>query len=200
MINLLPLETRDNILYARRNTKMMHWAIAMGIGIVGIIVVAVFGHFYIDQNTKNISRQAEQAQAELKELKLEETQARVEGISSSLKLVTQVLSKQVLLSDLIQQIGAVMPSGAALANLSVNKIEGGIDLTIMSKDYQTASQVQVNLQDPSNKIFDKVDIININCNGTPGAGGYTCTGTYRASFAKENPFLFLKNTTTGAAQ
>jgi len=193
MINLLPLQIRDNILYARRNTKLMHWAIAMLMGIAGVAIVAVVGHFYIDQNTQNIKHQAEQAQAELKELKLEETQKRVESISSSLKLVTQVLSKQILMSELIQQIGAVMPAGTSLSSLSVNKIEGGIDLTVLSKNYQTASQVQLNLQDPNNKIFEKVDILGINCsNATSATNGYPCSGTYRALFAKENPFLFLK--------
>jgi len=100
------------------------------------------------------------------------------------------------LSELLQQVGAVMPSGSSLSSLTVNKFEGGIDLSVQSKDYQTATQIQVNLQDPNNKIFDKVDIININCGASSPGSPYPCTGTYRALFAKENPFMFLKKAAT----
>jgi len=202
MINLLPPETREGILFARRNTKLLRWSMALLMGAAGVVVVIVFGLFYIDQNTKNISRQVEIGRQELKDKKLEETQKRVEDLSGSLKLVTQVLSKQILFSDLLQQAGAVMPGGSALAGLNISKVQGGIDLQAVSKDYQTASQIQVNLQDPNNKIFEKVDILGIVCAPTSTPVVYPCSGSYRAMFTKNNPFLFLKPTAaaTGAAK
>jgi cell division protein FtsL len=198
MINLLPPDIRQNILYARRNTQLLHWAMALLTGIVGVTAVVAFGYFYIDQNTRNVNSQVAQAHQELQSQKLEETQGRVEDISSSLKLVTQVLSKQILVSELLKQTGAVMPSGSSLAGLSINKLQGGIDLQAVSTDYQTATQVQVNLQDPKNKLFDKVDIINVSCSTQGSAQGYPCTGSYRARFVKDNPFAFLK--TSGATK
>lgn len=191
MINLLPPETRQTILYARRNTKLLHWIMALLAGIAGIVVVVVVGHVFINENTKNISSQVDQAQAELKAQKLDETAKRVEDITGSLKLVNQVLSKQIVFSELLRQTGIVMPSGTSLANLTFSKLEGGMDLQVASKDYQTATQVQVNLSDPTNKIFEKVDIISITC-GDAGQGDYPCTGSYRALFAKDNPFTFIK--------
>lgn len=192
MINLLPPETRENIMYARHNTKLLRWSAALAIGIVGIVTVVVFGFFYIDQNTKNINKQVDLAREELKIQKLDETQKRVEELSGSLKLVIQVLSKQILFSELLRQAGAVMPAGSSLASLNISKVSGGIDLQAVTKDYQTASQVQVNLQDQGNKIFEKVDILNIVCNAQSQTVAYPCTGSYRASFSKNNPFLFLK--------
>ncbi len=198
MINLLPPDTRQNLLFARRNTQLLRWSTALLVGIGGVVAVVAFGYFFIDQNTRNVSAQVEQARAELKAQKLEETQKKVEDISGSLKLVTQVLSKQILISDLLKQTGAVMPNGSSLAGLSLSKIQGGIDLQAVSKDYQTGTQVQVNLQDPKNKLFDKVDIISVTCTGqTTGVTtlqSYPCTGTYRARFVKDNPFLLLKPT------
>lgn len=199
MINLLPPETRENIMFARRNTKLLRWSMALLMGAAGIVVVIVFGLFYIDQNTQNISRQVEISRQDLKDKKLEETQKRVEDLSGSLKLVTQVLSKQILFSDLLEQTGAAMPAGSSLAGLNISKIQGGIDLQAAAKDYQTASQVQVNLQDPANKIFEKADILGIVCTPTSVPAVYPCNGSYRAMFTKNNPFLFLKPTTaTGA--
>jgi hypothetical protein len=82
-----------------------------------------------------------------------------------------------------------MPKGASLATLSIEQLTGGIDLQVAASDYQTASQVQVNLQDPNNKLFDKVDIVSISCGGIDKT--YPCTGNYRASYTSSNPFLFL---------
>ncbi len=161
------------------------------------MIVVIFGHIFINQNTKNISRQVDQARTELQSQKLDETAKRVEELSGSLKLVDQVLSKQIIFSELLRQTGAVMPSGTSLANLTFTKLEGGIDLQIASKDYQTATQVLVNLSDPSNKIFEKVDIVSITCAGTQAQGAYPCTGNYRALFAKDNPFSFLKSSSAG---
>lgn len=197
MINLLPPDIRENIMYARRNTRLLRWMFAVLMGTLGIALVTTFGLFYIDQNTKQVSKQVDQAHEELKIQNLEETQKRVEEISNSLKLATQVLSKQILFSELLKQTGAVMPNGSSLAGLSINKLQGGIDLQAVSKDYQTATQVQVNLQDPNNKIFDKVDIVSINCGGSQAQTTYPCTGTYRALFAKNNPFSFLSNSSGG---
>jgi hypothetical protein len=192
MINLLPPQTRDDIMYARRNTRLLHWIFAIVVGMFGMVVVVAFGYFYIHQNIQNVSRQVELSKQELKDQKLDETQKQVEEISNNLKLVQQVLSKQVVFSGLIKQIGSVMPAGTSLSSLTLNKLQGGTDLQVASKSYQAASQVQVNLQDPANKIFEKVDIVTINCNPN-SQSAYACTGTYRALFAKENPFYFLNS-------
>ncbi len=195
MINLLPPDVRQNFTYARRNTKLRRWAIAGVFGILGVAAVVFFGQIYMNQAIKSYAAQAEVTRSQLQAQKLDETQKRVSEISSSLQLVVQVLSKEVLFSKLIRQIGAVIPSGAAMTDLKISKLQGGIDLQFNAVDYQTASQVQVNLQDPSNKIFDKADILNINCASNPSDPRYPCQVSIRAQFAKNNPFLFINNPT-----
>lgn len=192
MINLLPPEVRESITYARRNVRLLKWAFAMGIGILGIAAVIVFGQLYIKQSIKSYTADIEAAREQLKVQKLEETQTKVESISSSLKLVVQVLSKQVAFPDLIKQIGAAMPANTALTDLRISQLQGGIDLTAIASDYNTASQIQVNLQDPENQIFEKADIVNIACSGSNESNSrYPCTVSIRALFAKDNKFLFL---------
>lgn len=200
MINLLPTETRDHYIYARRNVSLIRWAIAFVVGLAGIVLVVGAGHMYIDQSISALEKQADVTKAQLEQEKQAETQARVNDISSSLKLSVQVLSKQVLFSNLIQQVGAVIPPGAALTNLRIEKLEGGIDLQFAASNYETGTQIQVNLEDPQNKIFDKADIIAINCTATAATDPrYPCTVNIRASFTKNNPFLFIAPT-TGAQQ
>lgn len=86
-----------------------------------------------------------------------------------------------------------MPSGTALTSLSISKVQGGLDLNAKAKDYQSGTQVQVNLSDPKNKIFSKADIVSISCNNGSADASYPCTVTIRALFSKDNTFLFTKN-------
>jgi len=197
MINLLPPAMKQEYRFARRNTSLVHWAIVFAVGMVGIAVVIGFGQLYIQNSIKNYAAQADASRAQLKAQKLDETQARVSDISSSLKLLVQVLSKQILFSKLIQQIGSVTPPGAALTDLQIGKLEGATNLQFIASDYQTGTQVQVNLQDPANKIFDKADLLSINCSVTATNPKYPCQVTIRAAFTKSNPFLFITPTTTG---
>lgn len=200
MINLLPPETKQTILYARRNRRLLHWAAGLSLSIVGILVVVLFGQLYINRSIASYTRRVDQAREQLKVQKLEETQSRVEDITSSLKLAVQVLSRQVLFSELIRQVGAAMPENTVLTNLQITQTQGGVDLNASAADYNTATQIQVNLQDPANRIFEKADIVNITCNPRPAGATapandlkakYPCEVTIRALFAKNNPFLFI---------
>jgi hypothetical protein len=194
MINLLPPEFKQEILYARRNTKLLRWTSAIVVVIAGIGLIVGFGFLYLKTSTNAYTTQLADTNQQLKAQKLDQTSQRVEDISSSLKLVTQVLSREVLFSKLVQQIGAAMPANTVLTDLQINKLQGGIDLSAQAVDYKTATQIQVNLQDPSNQIFAKADIVNISCNAN-GTGTlnsrYPCTVQIRALFATNNPFLFI---------
>lgn len=192
MINLLPPDVKQNVAYARYNTKLVRWATAFVAAIVGISVVVVIGLAYMRQSVSSYTAQIAKTEEQLKVQKLDETQAKVEEISTSLKLVLQVLGQEVLFSKLIKQVGATIPANATLTDLKIGKTDGAIDITAAASDYNTATQVQVNLQDPANKIFDKADIVNITCSATSTSNPkYPCTVAIRAQFSKNNPFLFI---------
>jgi len=194
MINLLPPDDKNEIMYARRNTKLLRWSGAIAGVIVGCMLIVGFGALYLNKSTNAYSKQLADTEQQLKLQKIDETNKRVQDISSSLKLVTQVLSREVLFSKLVRQVGAAMPANTVLTNLQINKLQGGIDLSAQAVDYKTATQIQVNLQDPNNKIFAKADILNIACSGN-GTGTlntkYPCLVQIRALFNTNNPFLFI---------
>lgn len=192
MINLLPPDVKQNVAYARYNTKLVRWATAFVAAIAGISVVVIIGLAYMRQSVASYTVQIAKTEEQLKVQKLDETQAKVEEISGSLKLVLQVLGQEVLFSKLIKQVGATIPANATLTDLKIGKTDGAIDLTAAASDYNTATQVQVNLQDPANKIFDKADIVNITCAAASTSNPkYPCSVAIRAQFAKNNPFLFI---------
>jgi Tfp pilus assembly protein PilN len=199
VINLLPPDVKESITFARRNTHLLHWSIGLGSSLLVVIAIVLGGYLYLNQVIQTNNQQLSDLQAQLKVQKVDETQKQVEDISSSLKLVVQVLSKQVLFSKLLEQIGSVMPQNTVLTNLSINKLQGGIDIQAQAADYQSATQVQVNLSDKSNKIFSSADLINIQQNSSSGGTPtkYPYSVTVRAQFSQNNPFLLINNKGSG---
>ncbi len=201
MINLLPPDIKHSLSYAKKNDQLRHWCMGLAITGLGTALVLLFGIFYIQQSTNNYVKQVERTKSDLETQKLPETQKKVEEISSTLKLTVSVLSREILFSKLLKQIGAAIPQYASLTGLSISKVSGGIDLTAVASDYNTATQVQVNLQDPANKIFDKADIISINCSSADASDPrYPCTVSIRAQFAAKNPFLLINSAKTLGAK
>lgn len=206
LINLLPPDTKRGVIYARRNRRLLHWAMALLLTIVGIVIITLAGLWHLKNSVSSLETRVNQTREQLKVQKLEETQGRVETISSNLKLVLQVLSRQILFSKLIKQIGASLPANTALTSLQIGKVQGGIDLSAVAVDYQSATQIQVNLQDPANKIFDKADILNITCvtpianptQAQAAANRYPCQVQVRALFASNSPYLFINPQGTAA--
>ncbi len=200
MINLLPTDLKQTITYARRNTVLRRWLVALFVSVFTIWGIVVVGQLYTQQSIHTMTKQVDQGKQQLESQNLTKTQAQVKDLSNSLKLVVQVLSRQILFSKLLSQIGAALPNGSVLTQLSINDTQGGIDLSAAASDYQTATQVQINLQDSGNKIFEKADIVNVQC--APDTGGnsrrvdYPCTVQVRALFAKNNPFLLITKAAT----
>lgn len=198
MINLLPPDVKETITYARRNTRLRSWCIALFFSILVIGGIVAAGQIYMQQSIKSYSEQVAQGTQQLEMQELTATQNKVQELSNSLKLVVQVLQREILFSKLLRQVGFALPNGSVLSGLSINEVQGGIDLQASAVNYQTATQVQVNLQDPTNKIFEKADIVNVQCgtvaSNTGVANDYPCTVQIRALFAKDNPFSFITQT------
>ncbi len=192
MINLLPPEQKQSLAYARKNALLIKWLTGLTVAVLGLVFLIIAGQFYIDQATTAIKDDTRNAQQRLEEQNIAQTQARVQEISNTLNLVVQVLSQQVLFSDLIRQVGAAIPPGAVLTNLNINEIEGGIDLAADTIDYNTATQVQVNLEDPTNRIFASADILNIRCD-QDSEDAYPCQISMRALFGENSQFLLISD-------
>lgn len=194
MINLLPPDIKQDYIYARRNVSLRRWVFMFFIALVGLIVIATYGMVSLQQSTIRYNKQIASAEQTLQKGKFAETQKELQDISGSFKLVVKVLGQEVLFSQLLKQIAAIIPANANLTALTISQTTGGIDITANATDYATATQVQVNLSDPDNKIFSKADIVNITCDNANAANPrYPCTVTIRALFGDNNPFLFINN-------
>lgn len=192
MINLLPPKDKADYSYAQRNVSLLHWIIAFAIAMVGLLAIGTAGLVYMQQLSDNYQNQISTKQQVLKQQNLEETKEKAKDISSSLKLAVTVLSKEILFSELLEQLATVTPQNVVLASLNIGETSGSLQLTARATNYNAATQLQVNLADPANKIFAGADIINISCTETGEENSeYPCSVTIQAVFAKDNPFLFI---------
>jgi Tfp pilus assembly protein PilN len=196
MINLLPPDSKEAYRYARRNRTLLRWVILMTASLCVAVLLVAGGYLYLRQQTTNTEHQIATAQTQLDSQNLGTIQKQVSSISGNLKLALQVLSKEILFSQLLKQLASVTPNNVILTNLAITQAQGGVDITAQTANYDAATQLQVNLADPKNQIFTKADIVSINCTssgGSPLASQYPCTATLRALFATNNPFLFINS-------
>lgn len=200
MINLLPPEMKQSYRYARRNRRHVFWILAFMVAIAGVGILTASGMILMNRSIETHNKDIAQIQARLTSKDLAGVQQEVTTVSNNLKLMVTVLSKEILFSKLLTQLGNVTPPNVILANLAISQTEGAIDVTARAKDYNSATQLQANLADPNNKIFSKADIVSISCSSTGtdnASAAYPCTITIKALFAKDSPFLFINTEKAG---
>jgi Tfp pilus assembly protein PilN len=192
MINLLPTEIKEDISYARRNTTLRRWIAISTFALIGVGIIVAGGLILLQQSVNNYSKQVAEARNGLAIQKVEETQKRVDDISANTKLTVQVLSREVLFSKLLRQIGSALPSSTALKALQIDKVQGGVQLNAAATDFNAATQLQINLQDPKNGVFEKADINSITCaTGVDIKGALPCDVNLRALFSKNNSYVYI---------
>lgn len=190
MINLLPPEIKQAYKYGRLNRHLLHWITVLAFAIAGTVLITGFGYLYLHQTANNYRDQITTSQQQLVAQNLTGIQSQVKEISNNLTLVVQVLSKEVLFSELLQQLTTLMPANTNLTSLSISQTQGAIDITAAAKDYGSAAQIQVNLTDANNRLFSKADIISISCSGTTT---YPCSIELRALFSADSSYMFINN-------
>lgn len=197
MINLLPDDYKNNIIYARHNWHLRKWIFWLLVSLFGSLAIIAGGYIFMDQSIKRSARDTAQAQMELPENVVEDTRKAVEEISTNTNLVKQVLSKEVLFSKLIARLGASLPRNTTLEAININSLDGSITLNARAKDINAATQIQVNLEDPENEIFVSADIESIDCESQQTEGSnpqdeaYPCAVQLKALFAPDNPFTYI---------
>ena len=193
MINLIPPKTKQAYYYAQSNQKLIKWVMALIIGLIGLGAIGTYGWVSLHQSISLNDKKVATAENLLTGEHQASINKQIQTISSDFTLVVKVLSQEVVFSKLLTSMAAAMPSGANLTNLTITNTAGGAGLDIKAEatDYNTATQVQVNLADPANGIFSKADIVSVTCNNSIAHPHHPCNVVLRAEFAKNNQFLFI---------
>lgn len=190
MINLLPPQYSTRLHSTHVNALLRRWLVAFLLACLGLVFIMGVGWIYIDQQNRNLNHNINSLNQQLQSEDLAGTQAKAKAITANIKIINQVLSREIRFSDLIVQIGSVMPPGTVLSSLTLTNVSGALDLSANARDYTSAAQIAANLSDPNNKIFNKVDIVSINCqSGTTNP--YSCAATFKALFSTTTKNQYL---------
>jgi Tfp pilus assembly protein PilN len=196
MINLLPPELKQGYKYGRYNRHLLHWITAFVVAIAGVVVITISGMLLMQSNINSYKNKIASSQAQLASQNLTGVEAQVTTISNNLKLMVKVLSKEILFSKLLNQLGTITPSNVELTSLSITPASSAIEVTAQTADYNAATQLDANLASPSNQIFSKADLVSVTCaSGTQQVANqkYPCAVDIRAEFINNNPFLFINS-------
>lgn len=196
MIDLLPNDIKISRIYGRRNGLLLRWNLLCLMALLGILIVAGTGYFFINNSALSAAEVKSKTEATIKSTKLDEVEANYTTFSNNLKTVVQILSSQVLFSKLLQQIGGVTPAGATLNSVSLSDSDNALDLNFTTSSAGLAPTIQVNLEDPDNDLFEKADIIQVSCQ-TDADDEETCGVGLRALFKTDANFLFLNSVESG---
>jgi Tfp pilus assembly protein PilN len=191
MINLLPPQHSAQIKYGRRNSSLRLWLIFTAVAIAVLIIIMAVGVVYINGQSKNLNHQIVDSQAQLKAQNLNQVQKDAKEISGDIKVINLVLNQELSFSALLQSIGGLMPARTVLTSLSLSSnVKSSVNLDAATVDPPAAAQIAVNISDPKQDLFSKVDIINVNCDQKK-LSVYKCTATLQALFSKNAQKRFL---------
>lgn len=193
MLNLLPAEIRQNYRYARRNTSLKRWIVAPLIALVILIGLGLYGNSIMGKTADSYKSQISLAKQNLKNAQVDKIKSQISDISSNLKLTYQVLSQEVLFSKLLKEVTTVIPPNVVLSGLNINQQDDAIELSAYASDYTSATQLQANLVDKDNNIFQTADLESVDCTKPNVVGNQTfaCQVNVRAQFAPNSQFLFI---------
>lgn len=190
MINLMPSKIKINRSYGRKNVQLLRLAIQSVMLFVLLLMVIFVGLNVIHTAQDNANDEKTTLENKYTSEKLNEVQKTYEEFASNLNTVTQILSKQILYSSLLQKIGSVIPPGATLNSVSLASTDNALDMNFSITSSTLAPIIQINLQDEKNNLFEKADIIQVSCQ-QDNLNIEKCTAQLKAQYKKDAIFLFI---------
>lgn len=187
MINLMPQEITRDRKYGRKNILLFRWLMQTAIAFVLLCLSVFIGLGVLHRSQDSVYKNKQSLLSKISEEKLDDTQKSYKEFSDNLNTVTQILSKQILYSLLLQKIGSVIPPGTTLNSISIASTDNALDLNFNINNSSLAPIIQINLQDERNKLFEKADIIQVTCQQTDEK----CTAQLKAQYKKDAVFLFI---------
>lgn len=189
MINLMPKDIKQDRAYGRSNVLLLKWTSQIAVAYILLIIALISGYSFMVSAQRSVNNSKKRVEETIKNEKLDQTEKEYSSFASNVKTVTQILSKQLIYSSLLQQIGSVTPNGATLSSVSISSAANALDLNFNIASSDIAPIIQLNLQDEKNKLFQKADIIQVSCQQSNEAE--KCTTQLKAEYKKDAKFLFI---------
>lgn len=183
MINLLPPQVKEGRAYGRKNISLIGYSGALLATALTTAVIMLLSLQYIGSEEPDLRRTLDADQATVTALEAEIKS--IENVATRLETAKKVAERSVKLSELIPQIGAVLPDGVVLNALSLS---GGMtDSLQLDVDLREAGLAAVLIRNlVESDLFEAADISSLSPRGTgtdDSAGDiYQFTASLTANF------------------
>lgn len=178
MINLLPDSVREEQYYGRRNKKLAALIAVVAGTAVAVAAIMTFSLGYVIDEQKAVQASIDENQAIISSL--ESDTSDLSSVASRLDSTYKLFSESIKFSELIPEIGGVLPQGTIIDGLSLT---GGsfdpLQLNVSMTSPDLAPILQQNLVNSA--LFEAADIVNITPGGTEGSI-YQYTSSVSVSF------------------
>lgn len=164
MINLLPPEAKQSVIYARRNVALFQYCIVALTAGVALSAMLFFGATLASRTEKELEQSIQSDQVKVDELELINKEAK--ELANSIDVIATLLSKEMKFSELIKEIGAIIPPDAALQSLTLSDDQQTpLSLEVLADKADTIGVTQENIEE--SELFKGADVLSItNINGS----------------------------------
>lgn len=159
MINLMPPAVKEDIRYARLNVLLVQYCILAALVSLGLVATMFFGLTLLNNDEQLIKDAISQREKTLENLKADEDRAR--ELSGQITTISGLLNKELDYSEVITQIGGLIPQGATLQALNLQQTikQEPLSLTVSVDNQEKAAVVQQNFE--NSPLFAGADIQSI---------------------------------------
>ena len=144
MINLQPPKAKESIKYARLNVVLVRYLVVAIVVVAGLIASMIVGN-------SSIAKQKQEFEATLvveqeKVSELSSINDRAKTLAATIDTISVLIETEKSFSNLLKEIGGVIPSGAVLTNLSLSSTNNEpLKLTVSITDPNIAGVLQENI-------------------------------------------------------
>jgi len=144
VINLLPPDVKSSIKYGAYNVNIVQYGILLIILGVALAALLLFGVQIVRSDEASLNKAISRKQIQLEEYADDNTKAR--ALTAKISTISKLLEGEVKFSELLQEIGRLLPTGASLMGLQLTTdFSEPLVLAAKVNSKQTATELQQNL-------------------------------------------------------
>ena len=159
MINILPPELKEQIVYSKRNVIARNYLFALIIIALLVGAALTASHIYANQQISNLESDIERAAERAEEF--EDLEASVSTLNTQLQAIDKLIEQRPQFALLLEDIASVLPPGSYINGISLSEDmeDQPMQLQITAQSQQQAISVRDELLE-SNRI-QSADIQNV---------------------------------------
>ncbi len=180
MINLLPPDVKKSIRFARLNVTLFQYCVLVLLTGASLSAMFFLGTRLLSSSKSDLESSIQANQLRVSELELINSEAK--QLANDINTINILLQQEIKFSDLVIEIGAIMPPGASLSNLNLTKDkQAPLSLEVITESPDTVGVVQENIAE--SELFRGAEILNVTASNSKNtASGQIFTGSLNAYF------------------